>query len=178
MDCSPPGSSVHGIFQAIILEWVAISYSRASFQPRDWTCFSLFPALAGKLFTTASPGKMPFRQQTQHSYNSPKPAPGSLSTAYVISVWSREAAESECMSWCHTQPFKYVMVAVQVSTPRPQLLPPGSSSAFRPAPGLTPPLWSLASKQTPCVYTPLEGPEANRIFQTWCDWCRRERNCS
>ena len=28
MDCSPPGSSVHGIFQARILEWVAISYSR------------------------------------------------------------------------------------------------------------------------------------------------------
>ena len=35
MDCSPPGSSVHGIFQARILEWVAISYSRASSQPRD-----------------------------------------------------------------------------------------------------------------------------------------------
>ena len=30
MDCSPPGSSVHGIFQAGILEWVAISYSRSS----------------------------------------------------------------------------------------------------------------------------------------------------
>ena len=30
MDCSPPGSSVHGIFQARILEWVAVSYSRES----------------------------------------------------------------------------------------------------------------------------------------------------
>ena len=37
IDCSPPGSSVHGIFQARILEWVAISYSRGSSQPRDWT---------------------------------------------------------------------------------------------------------------------------------------------
>ena len=37
MDCSLPGSSVHGIFQAIILEWVAISFSRASSQPRDQT---------------------------------------------------------------------------------------------------------------------------------------------
>ena len=37
MDRSPPGSSVHGIFQADILGWVAISYSRASFQLRDWT---------------------------------------------------------------------------------------------------------------------------------------------
>ena len=37
MDCSLPGSSVHGIFQAIVLEWVAISFSRGSSQSRDWT---------------------------------------------------------------------------------------------------------------------------------------------
>ena len=37
VDCSPPGSSVHGILQAKILEWVAISFSRGSFWPRDWT---------------------------------------------------------------------------------------------------------------------------------------------
>ena len=37
MGCSPPGSSKHGIFQARILEWVVISYSRGSSQPRDWT---------------------------------------------------------------------------------------------------------------------------------------------
>ena len=35
MDCSLPGSSVHGIFQARILEWFAISFSRRSSQPRD-----------------------------------------------------------------------------------------------------------------------------------------------
>ena len=35
MDCSPPGSSVHGILQARILQWVAISFSRESSQPRD-----------------------------------------------------------------------------------------------------------------------------------------------
>ena len=40
MNCSPPGPSVHGIFQARILEWVAISYSRGSSQPRDWTLSS------------------------------------------------------------------------------------------------------------------------------------------
>ena len=40
MACSPPGSPVHGIFQARILEWVAISFSRASSQPRDWTHIS------------------------------------------------------------------------------------------------------------------------------------------
>ena len=37
MDCSLPGSSVHGIFQAIVLEWVAIFFSRGSSQPRDGT---------------------------------------------------------------------------------------------------------------------------------------------
>ena len=40
MDYSPPGSSVHGILQARILEWVAISFSRGSSQPRDWTRIS------------------------------------------------------------------------------------------------------------------------------------------
>ena len=40
MDCSPPGSSLHGIFQARILEWVAISYSRWPPQPSNWTCIS------------------------------------------------------------------------------------------------------------------------------------------
>ena len=37
MDCSLPGSSVHGISQAGLLEWVAISSTRESSQPRDWT---------------------------------------------------------------------------------------------------------------------------------------------
>ena len=36
MDCSPPGSSLHGILQARILEWVAISFSMRSSRPRDW----------------------------------------------------------------------------------------------------------------------------------------------
>ena len=38
MDCSPPGSSTHGIIQARILEWVAISSSKGSSWPRDWPC--------------------------------------------------------------------------------------------------------------------------------------------
>ena len=40
MDCSPPGSSIHGISQARIPEWVAISFSRKSSQPRDQTLIS------------------------------------------------------------------------------------------------------------------------------------------
>ena len=48
MDCSPPGSSVHGILQARILEWIAICFSRGSYWLRDWTQVS---CIAGKLFT-------------------------------------------------------------------------------------------------------------------------------
>ena len=40
MDCSPSGSSVRGIFQAGILEWVAVSSSRGSSQPKDGNCIS------------------------------------------------------------------------------------------------------------------------------------------
>ena len=40
MDCSPPGSFVHGILQARILEWVAMPFSRGSSQSRDRTCVS------------------------------------------------------------------------------------------------------------------------------------------
>ena len=42
MDCSLQVSSIHGIFQARVLEWVAISFSRGSSRPRDWTQISSF----------------------------------------------------------------------------------------------------------------------------------------
>ena len=52
--CSPPGSSVHGILQARILEWVAMPSSRGSSQPRDRTHI---PCIAGRFLTTEPPGK-------------------------------------------------------------------------------------------------------------------------
>ena len=55
LDCNPPGSSVHGIFQARILEWVAISSSRGSSQPRDQTCGSRVSCIAGISYTCWSP---------------------------------------------------------------------------------------------------------------------------
>ena len=48
MDCSLPGSSVHGILQARTLQWIAISSSRGSSWPRDWTQVS---CSAGRFFT-------------------------------------------------------------------------------------------------------------------------------
>ena len=51
MDCSPPGSSVRGISQARILQWVAISSSRGYSRPRGQTQVLISPALAGGFFT-------------------------------------------------------------------------------------------------------------------------------
>ena len=55
MDCNPPGSSVHGILQARILEWVAISFSRGSSQSRDWVQVS---CLVGRFFTWEASGPL------------------------------------------------------------------------------------------------------------------------
>ena len=64
MDCNPPGSSVHGISQARILEWVTISFSRGSSQLRDQTHVS---CLAGGFLTT-EPLQKPMPQGC-HSLN-------------------------------------------------------------------------------------------------------------
>ena len=48
MDCTLKGSSVHGIFQALVLEWIAISFSRGSSQPRARTQVS---RIVDRLFT-------------------------------------------------------------------------------------------------------------------------------
>ena len=58
MDCSPPGSSVHGIFQARVLEWVAISFSRGSSQPRDRTWVS---CIVGRCFLPSEPPGKPMQ---------------------------------------------------------------------------------------------------------------------
>ena len=59
IDCSLPGSSGHGIFQARILECIAISSSRGSSRPRDGTCVSDISCIAGRFFTTEPPEKPP-----------------------------------------------------------------------------------------------------------------------
>ena len=55
MDCSPPGSSFHGIFQARILKWVAIPFSKESFQLKDPTGVS---HTVGRLFTLSHYGRL------------------------------------------------------------------------------------------------------------------------
>ena len=59
MDCSPPGSSVHGILQAKILEWVAMTppgdLPNPGIEPTSLTS----PALAGRFFTTSTTWEAP-----------------------------------------------------------------------------------------------------------------------
>ena len=59
MDCSLPGigCTVHGILQARILKGVTMPSSRGSFQPRDGTQVSCIFCIAGRFFTTESPGE-------------------------------------------------------------------------------------------------------------------------
>ena len=66
MDCSPPGSSVHGISQARMLKWVAIHFSRGSSCTRDWTWVS---CNAGGFFTEL-PGKPVYTHTYRHSSGS------------------------------------------------------------------------------------------------------------
>ena len=63
MDCSPPGYSIHGIFQARTLEWVDIPFSRGSSQARDWTLLS---CIAGRFFLPSEPPGKP-RHLHNHS---------------------------------------------------------------------------------------------------------------
>ena len=60
LDCSLPGSSVHGIVPARILAWVAISSSRGSSRSRAWTCVSCVSCTAGEFFTCLSLQGNPF----------------------------------------------------------------------------------------------------------------------
>ena len=61
MDYSLPGSSVHGILQARLLEWVAIAFSREFSQP-------LFPSLAGGLVTASAIWEAPLRLRAEVSF--------------------------------------------------------------------------------------------------------------
>ena len=54
MDCSPPGSSVHGLLQARILGWVAMPSSRGSSRPRHQTCISYVSCIGRRVTTSAT----------------------------------------------------------------------------------------------------------------------------
>ena len=77
-DCSPPGSSVHRILQARILEWVAISFSRGSSRPRDRTHVSCVSCIGRQVLYHLQPFKhldwsyMRYPESEPPSYATPK----------------------------------------------------------------------------------------------------------
>ena len=66
MDFNPPGSSVHGISQARVLEWVAISVPGDLPDPGLELMSPASPAMAGRFFTTAPPGKPLYALRNQN----------------------------------------------------------------------------------------------------------------
>ena len=78
VDCSPPGSSIHGILQARILEWVAISFSRGSSRPRDRTHVSCVSCIGRQVLYHLQPFKhldwsyMRYPESEPPSYATPK----------------------------------------------------------------------------------------------------------
>ena len=128
MDCSPPGSSIHGILQARILEWIAISFSRGSPWPRDWTqasriasrCFNLWATREAPLliissvqFSCSVVSNSLQPHKSQHARPpSPSPTPGVYSNSCLLSRWCHPAISSS------VDPF----------SSRPQSLPSSGSS--------------------------------------------------
>ena len=114
MDCSLPGSSVHGIFQARVLEWIAISFSRGSSRHRDQTWVS---HIAARCFTiwatgeTSSLFKLLFKMGKGSSLQQSRPAkechlpPGfprtkSLATAITNLQNALKGIQGGGQEWC------------------------------------------------------------------------------
>ena len=107
MDCSPPGSSVHGIFQARVPEWVAISFSRGSSQLRIEPAALKSLALAGGSFTTSATWEAPlcpcrsFESIEYSSLHSDAVGPCWLSFWYTaVCIWEKAMApHSSTLVW-------------------------------------------------------------------------------
>ena len=72
MDCSPPGSSVYGILQARILDWVAMPSSRGPSWPRDWTHISCVSCIGRQIFYPLSHLGSPSQGYSPSNYASPE----------------------------------------------------------------------------------------------------------
>ena len=99
---------VHGILQARILGWVAVSFSRGSSQPRDQTQASCVSCIAGRFFTTAPPGEahiyiypLSFRspQSTEQSFLCYRVGSHQLSILHIVYICQSPSPNSS-----HTAP--------------------------------------------------------------------------
>ena len=130
MYCSLPGSSVHGILQARILEWVAISFSRGSSQPTDWTqvsrivdrCFTIWARAREALSFSIQFSSVQFSRSVMsdslrphESQHTRPPCPSPTPRVYLNSCPSSR--------WCHPA----ISSSVAPSSSFPQSLPASGS---------------------------------------------------
>ena len=119
MDCSPPGSSVHGILQARILEWVAMPSSRGFSWSRDWAHVSCGSCTAGGFFTTELLEKLPqgiyipvYLSSLYRKVRTP------FSWRMATSGWAQDSRSTVLLP--HHQPTRRKSHTLQ---PSPQILP-------------------------------------------------------
>ena len=174
MNCSPPGSTVHGILQARILDWTAISPS--SDWPRDWTVVS---DIVGRFFTTSPTWEASIMMVTFsisiclvgfvteqwyinicliHSVHPPR-QPGDCIEGCWLETWNR-ALSALCtyrQSWVMTPAFSPVTCAFPTCSGRPQVWRElGKSSKDQRNPALIWVLEQLTQKQGPVLIRVLE----------------------
>ena len=121
MDCSPPGSSVHGIFQTRILDWVAISFSSGSSQPRDWTQIS---RIVGRRFIVWATREVSTKQEKKWRLVAFLPLGVGMSGNIKVDLWPRAREERELQ-------FLRLRQCFTTLTTCPELLKPLHPSPFR-----------------------------------------------
>ena len=105
MDCSPPGSSVHGLLQARTLEWVAVPSSRGSSWP-DLGITSKFPALVGWFFTTSDTWEAPIKSQWSRNCKHPHLYWGNRGRERLNYGWARIGTQAVWLQNLCSEPWK------------------------------------------------------------------------
>ena len=105
IDCSLPGSSVHGIFQASLLEWVAISFSRGSSRPRDWTRVSCIVGRHFTVWTTREAQIIYYSMLKRNKLSSGRTQLVDTETTWVhLCMWFTRVTFTFCASLCWDGP--------------------------------------------------------------------------
>ena len=144
VDCSPPGSPVHGILQARTLEWVVMPSSRRFSQPRDQTPVSW---IAGKFFTdwdTRKAQNETTRNQnvSGKSFKSPRRYGTHMSPSKPNTVGFSFSTRADCVFWLTTRQCDYCAFRGHVLGKKP--LNVRSSLSYRAAQGNAYSLWGIS----------------------------------
>ena len=163
MDCSPPGSSVHGILQARILEWLAISFSRGSSQHRIKPAS---PALAGRFITSEPPGKP---SSLEGSFCRHKSAPNTR-------PWESLRAEHHLSTVYHEGLIWKATACFFLQRPWLELKRKRGGANSRPGKGAAGVCWNTATSQR-LVSRPARCPSSWNLIPSLSGCCGCRRPC-